>query len=80
MNIIKVQFKSRWGTRPYGPEYSYFCDIEGIQPGEWVIAPSKYGAKEAMVTAINLAECDVPLDVFPNLKTISSRLEVKPDA
>lgn len=73
--IIKVQYKSKWSDKPWGAAYTYRCDLEDIEVGECVIAPTKYGAKEAFVAEVGIAECEVPLTVLPELKTITRRRE-----
>lgn len=73
--IVKVKFKSKFNDKPYGGEYTYKCDIPDIQKGDWVIAPSRYGAKEAMVTATYVPERKVEPRLMAVLQTITRRRE-----
>lgn len=75
--IIKVRYKSKWSDGPWGAEFTYRCDIEDVQAGDRVIAPTKYGAKEAFVTEAGIAECEVPMTLLPELKTVTRRWEVQ---
>lgn len=74
-NIISVRYKSKWGENVYGDPFSYRTTLEDVQPGDWVIAPTAYGAKEARVERVDIPESDVPAHILPVLKTVTRRRE-----
>ena len=63
MDIIQVQFKSKYGDTYGGRPYSYVADIP-VDVGDIVKVPTSNGDGEAKVCRVGVteAECGFPVD------------------
>lgn len=63
MDIVQVQFKSKYGDTYGGRPYSYIADIP-VQVGDIVKVPTSNGDGEAKVCRVGVteAECGFPVD------------------
>lgn len=73
--IINVQFQSNRTGEYEGRVYSFRCDIEDIQIGDIVKAPTTRGAVEARVFDVNVPEDTVDAGLLAMLKTITERAD-----
>ena len=67
--IISVQFKRKDGEYG-GREYSYTCDVAGVQPGDLVRVQTKDGESIVRVTEVNVPESRIDERILPILKPI----------
>lgn len=77
--IVSVNYRSKYTGEFGGRAYSYRCDVQDIEPGEVVLAPTKNGESEAKVVEINIPESQVEERILPLLKTITKRKEAEDD-
>ena len=73
--IISVQFKNKRTGEYGGRPFSYRCDLEDLQIGDLVIAPTTRGPGEARVYATDIPEEAIDPEVLRILKTITERSE-----
>lgn len=73
--IISVQFKSKKTGEYDGRPYSFYCDIEDVQIGDLVKAPTTRGTVDARVFAVNVPRGAVDVDLLSMLKTITERAD-----
>lgn len=71
--IISVQFKNKKTGEYEGHAYSFYCDIEDLQIGDIVKAPTTRGSVDARVFAVNVMEAAIDKDLLSMLKTITER-------
>lgn len=68
--IISAQFKSKkYGTYG-GRNYSYFCDIPGVKPGDFVRVPASTGESVARVAEIDVPESEVGKGILAIMKSV----------
>ena len=67
--IISVQFKRKDGEYG-GLQYSYLCDVPGVQPGDLVRVSTKDGESIVRVTEIDVPESRIDSRILPILKHI----------
>ena len=73
--IVSVQFKSKKTGDCEGRAYSFYCDIEDIQIGDLVMAPTTRGTVEARVSAVDVPKEAVDAELLAMLKTITERAD-----
>ena len=73
--IVSVQFKSKKTGDFEGRAYSFYCDIEDIQIGDLVMAPTTRGTVEARVSAVDVPKEAVDAELLAMLKTITERAD-----
>ena len=71
--IISVQFKNKKTGEYEGRAYAFYCDIEDLQIGDIVKAPTTRGSVDARVFAVNVMEAAIDKDLLAMLKTITER-------
>lgn len=59
MNLVQVQFKSRYGDGYGSQSYTYIADIP-LSVGDIVTVPTKNGEGEARVSRVNVPESALP--------------------
>ena len=70
--IVNINYRKDAGGYSRG-QYSYRCDIPGINVGDIVIAPTRNGEQPARIVEINVPESKVDKTILPHLKTITRR-------
>lgn len=73
--IISVQFKSKKTGEYGGNPYSFRCDLEDVQIGDIVKAPTVRGTVDARVSAVNIQEEAVNTELLAMLKTVTERAD-----
>lgn len=73
--IVSVQFKSKKTGVYDGPAYSFYCDIEDVQIGDLVKAPTTRGTVDARVYAVDVPVESVDTELLAMLKTITDRAD-----
>lgn len=68
MDIVQVQFKSRYNDTYGGRAYSYAADVP-LKVGDLVKVPTANGDGEAKVCRVNVpeAECGFPVDMLRHI-------------
>lgn len=75
-NIISVKYEDDFCPRTFnGKEYSYYTN-KALNVGDLVEAPTKYGAKIAKVTRIDVPEDEIK-NIKPYMKTITRKIDKK---
>ena len=60
--IISAQFSGR--------KYSYYCDIPGVKPGDFVKVPARDGEAVARVAEVNVPESKVDDRILAVMKSV----------
>ena len=73
--IISAQFKNKkYGTYG-GRKYSYFCDIPGVKPGDYVKVPAGTGESVALVAEVDVPESKVDDRIRAIMKSVIAIVE-----
>ena len=73
--IISAQFKNKkYGTYE-GRKYSYFCDIPGVKPGEYVKVPAGTSESVALVAEVDVPESKVDDRILAIMKSVIAIVE-----
>ena len=59
MNLVQVQFKSRYSSTFEGTAYTYIADVP-VAVGDIVTVPTRKGEGEAKVCRVNMPETELP--------------------
>ena len=73
--IISALFKSKKTGEYGGRKYSYFCNIPGVKPGNFVKVPAGDGEAVALVAEINVPESRVEDRILAIMKSVISIAE-----
>ena len=65
MNLVQVQFKSRYSNSFEGTAYTYVADVP-VAVGDIVTVPTSKGDGEAKVCRVNIPETELPKWLTPD--------------
>ena len=78
--IISALFKSKKTGEYGGRKYSYFCNIPGVKPGDFVKVPAGDGESVVLVAEVNVPESRVEDRILAIMKSVVSIVIVEEPA
>lgn len=73
--IVSAQFKSKKTDAYGGRKYSYFCNIPGVKPGDFVRVPAGDSESVARVAEVNVPESAVDDRIMAVMKSVIAIVE-----
>ena len=73
--IISAQFKSKKTGTYGGRKYSYFCDIPGVKPGDYVKVPARDSEEVILVAEVDIPESKVDDRILAIMKSVIAIVE-----
>ncbi len=68
--IISAQFKRNGDGQYSGRKYSYYCDIPGVKPGDFVRVPARDEEAVVRVAEINVPESRIEDRILTVMKSV----------
>ena len=70
--IISAQFKNKkYGTYG-GRKYSYFCDIPGVKPGDYVKVPARDSEEVVLVAEVDVPKSKIDDGILAIMKSVNA--------
>ncbi len=73
MKLVSVRYKND-SEKYVGKTYTYYCDLP-VVVGDFIMAPTARGDREAMVAEIDIPESSIDKAIIPKLKVITTLVE-----